>query len=117
MKENPFIIVQKVYYNPEYGDDRVCECGHSYYKHFDRYSEMEFCGCKHRGHLCDCEGFREHEAKGSGQLIDEANNRLLLETARRLLLDAQESVANNHWLRNRMDLKINNFLASEYFTD
>jgi len=42
-------------YNPKYGDDRVCECGHAYYRHFDSYEDMYPCGCKY----CDCEEFIE----------------------------------------------------------
>lgn len=26
-------------YNPNYGDDRVCKCGHPYYRHFDSYDD------------------------------------------------------------------------------
>lgn len=42
-------------YNPHYGDDRVCECGHVYYRHFDPYEDMYPCGCKY----CDCFTFKE----------------------------------------------------------
>ena len=27
-------------YNPKYGDDKLCKCGHSYYRHFDSYEDM-----------------------------------------------------------------------------
>lgn len=43
-------------YNENYGDDRICKCGHSYYRHFDTYDEdMEACGCKY----CGCDHFEE----------------------------------------------------------
>ena len=42
-------------YNPEYGDDRICECEHPYYRHFDTYENMYNCGCKY----CECNEFKE----------------------------------------------------------
>jgi hypothetical protein len=42
-------------YNPKYGDDRVCKCGHKYYRHFDSYEDMEPVGCKY----CQCLDFEE----------------------------------------------------------
>lgn len=42
-------------YNPDYGDDRMCKCGHSYYRHFDTYDDMYPIGCKY----CDCDNFEE----------------------------------------------------------
>jgi hypothetical protein len=42
-------------YNPEYGDERICECGHPYYRHFDSYDDMYACGCKY----CGCDEFIE----------------------------------------------------------
>lgn len=42
-------------YNPEYGDNRVCLCGHPYKRHFDSYDNMEAVGCKY----CDCDTFHE----------------------------------------------------------
>lgn len=45
-------------YNPEYGSDRLCACGHPYYRHFDTYEDMEPVGCKY----CRCYTFKE--AKG-----------------------------------------------------
>lgn len=50
------IEVNKIYaYNPLYGDDRKCTCGHTYYRHFDSYEDMENCGCKY----CGCSTFQE----------------------------------------------------------
>lgn len=42
-------------YNPAYGDDRICICGHAYYRHFDTYDGMSNIGCKY----CFCTEFRE----------------------------------------------------------
>ena len=42
-------------YNPNFGDDKKCKCGHSYYRHFDSYEQMEAIGCKY----CDCYDFEE----------------------------------------------------------
>lgn len=60
-KNQPYIkkvrlTVNREYkYNPEYGDDRVCQCGHPYYRHFDTYDDMFACGCKY----CSCDKFEE----------------------------------------------------------
>lgn len=42
-------------YNPQYGDDRICVCGHPYYRHFDTYEQMDPYGCKY----CACYYFAE----------------------------------------------------------
>jgi hypothetical protein len=59
----PYLLVAKVvhtqHYNPYYGDDRICICGHTYYRHFDTYEDMEACGCKY----CECYKFHEDEDK------------------------------------------------------
>jgi len=44
-------------YNPKYGDDRICECGHSYYRHFDPFENMRNVGCKY----CGCFEFKERK--------------------------------------------------------
>lgn len=36
-------------YDPDFGDDRVCSCGHAYYRHFDTYEDMAPVGCKYCG--------------------------------------------------------------------
>lgn len=41
-------------YQPEYGDDVECECGHPYYRHFDTYCGMSNVGCKY----CGCTDFK-----------------------------------------------------------
>jgi hypothetical protein len=37
-------------YDPTFGDDKVCACGHAYYRHFDTYDNMSPVGCKY----CHC---------------------------------------------------------------
>ena len=41
-------------YNPAYGDDKECICGHPYYRHFDSYEDMRAVGCKY----CGCYDFK-----------------------------------------------------------
>ena len=60
-KDEPYLVyeyiektrVQK--YNPNYGDNRKCVCGHTYYRHFDSWENMEPVGCKY----CGCDEFVE----------------------------------------------------------
>ena len=40
----------------EFGDDRLCICGHAYYRHFDTYEDMKPVGCKY----CPCEQWSDH---------------------------------------------------------
>lgn len=42
-------------YNPKYGNDRICQCGHTYYRHFDSWAQMDNVGCKY----CHCHNFIE----------------------------------------------------------
>jgi hypothetical protein len=42
-------------YNTNYGDHRICLCGHTYDRHFDSYANMEAVGCKY----CQCYDFKE----------------------------------------------------------
>ena len=55
--EKPYLETKRVVidrkYNPNYGDDRICQCGHTYYRHFDSYEDMEPVGCKY----CQCYDF------------------------------------------------------------
>lgn len=59
MTEKPYLEIAKVtivkVYNPNYGNNRICRCGHPYYRHFDTYEEMDPVGCKY----CDCYEFIE----------------------------------------------------------
>lgn len=44
-------------YNPNYGNDRICVCGHPYYRHFDPFEPKneQDVGCKY----CFCDSFKE----------------------------------------------------------
>jgi len=59
MPEQPYVYEEVCFiekrYNPKYGDNRVCGCGHTYYRHFDTYENMAFVGCKY----CRCAEFKE----------------------------------------------------------
>lgn len=48
-------ITAKRRYNPHYGDERECMCGHPYYRHFDSYEDNAAVGCKY----CGCYTFQE----------------------------------------------------------
>ena len=62
-------IAKAIEYDPAYGDDRECLCGHPYYRHFDYYDNMYPIGCKYCFHWSDfaeeqhcdevCTGFKE----------------------------------------------------------
>lgn len=62
-EEKPYIIetitIQKKKYNPNYGDNRMCVCGHTYYRHFDPWDDMEAVGCKY----CGCQQFVEAKSE------------------------------------------------------
>ena len=64
-KQHPYLKIRKIVierkYNPKYGDDRICACGHVYYKHFDSYDNMLDCGCKY----CSCDSFKELKEKNA----------------------------------------------------
>lgn len=51
------ITVEKMY-NPAYGDDRMCKCGHRYESHFDSYDNMANVGCE----FCFCTDFVESKS-------------------------------------------------------
>ena len=59
MDNRPYLVEEvtetRLSYNPNYGDDRVCKCGHTYYRHFDSYDNMAVVGCKY----CGCITFVE----------------------------------------------------------
>lgn len=50
-------------YNPRYGDDRICICGHPYHRHFDTYNHMFPVGCKY----CGCIDFVESNVMHDGK--------------------------------------------------
>ena len=58
-QDDPYITIEyvsrQVVYNPIYGDDRVCECGDTYDRHFDSYEDNAAVGCKY----CECFNFKE----------------------------------------------------------
>jgi hypothetical protein len=54
-EQTPYLTKTTVCYNPHYGDDRICKCGHSYTRHFDSYENNEPVGCKY----CACHTFVE----------------------------------------------------------
>lgn len=45
---------QEKSHNPKYNQDASCECGHSYYRHFDSYENNDPVGCKY----CGCSHFK-----------------------------------------------------------
>ena len=63
-KNEPYIEEHKIKtirrYNPEYGDNRICICGHPYHRHFDSYENMRPVGCKY----CGCHKFVEAGLNG-----------------------------------------------------
>jgi hypothetical protein len=61
-------------YNPKYGDNRLCECGHVYYRHFDSYEEMEAIGCKY----CACNHFKEDSDTRLKHLSRDGRNNVLI---------------------------------------
>lgn len=64
--QQPYLIKHKTVqvrwrcYNPNYGDDHICKCGHPYYRHFDSWEEMAAVGCK----WCDCLVFYKDKLAG-----------------------------------------------------
>jgi hypothetical protein len=61
------VVVKAVFreYNPDYGDGKLCKCGHSYYRHFDSYENMAPVGCKY----CGCHTFVQAEEIDNGQTL------------------------------------------------
>ncbi len=58
--DEPYIIKRTVTYeavfNPDFDQDKKCECGHPYHRHFDGYEDNAAVGCKYCG---DCPTFKE----------------------------------------------------------
>lgn len=69
--EQPYLIKEKIIkernYNINYGDGRICECGHPYHRHFDSYDKMRSCGCKY----CSCYIFIEKKGKDTNEDTNE----------------------------------------------
>lgn len=70
-QEKPYILKAvaelRREYNPKFGDDRICKCGHPYYRHFDSYEQMDPCGCKY----CGCYTFEEAMIQNEVVVISE----------------------------------------------
>lgn len=53
LKNCPYLVARTIEYrsnyNPNFGDDRMCECGHPYYRHFDWMDDNIAVGCKYCG--------------------------------------------------------------------
>lgn len=58
------VIIDAPMYDSNFGDDRLCLCGHPYYRHFDTYDDMAAIGCKYcrsdydRHYDGNCPGFK-----------------------------------------------------------
>jgi hypothetical protein len=46
-------LVKSMKYDPQYGFDTLCQCGHTYYRHFDSYEDRLPVSCKY----CECTRF------------------------------------------------------------
>lgn len=46
-------------YDANFGDNKLCLCGHPYYRHFDTYDNMSAIGCKYCTHFTDKHGPHE----------------------------------------------------------
>lgn len=77
-------------YNPNYGDNRLCKCGHTYERHFDSYDNMYPVGCKY----CGCTKFEEMRW---ADLSNEAKN----------VLEWSENVINDN--HDIMEISVNNY--------
>ena len=53
------VTVEAQKYDPNFGDDALCVCGHPYYRHFDTHEDMAPVGCKY----CDCDQFTKEAQK------------------------------------------------------
>ena len=80
MNNEPYITTERIIverkYNPEYGDNRVCKCGHPYHRHFDSYEDMQACGCKY----CGCYTFEEYNPEVDCMTLEALRDKLGLHT-------------------------------------
>lgn len=76
LDELSFEIVEKEKipekYDPDFGDNRICECGHPYHRHFDSYENWAPVGCKY----CGCYAFKEKTEFISDSTEKEGGNNL-----------------------------------------
>lgn len=75
MSNEPYIthIIEVQSYNPNFGDERECQCGHQYHRHFDSYEDMAPVGCKY----CECYEFVENTGQMDElitNILDELNS-------------------------------------------
>lgn len=95
--EEPYI---KNGYNPDYGDDRICICGHEYYRHFDPYEEMEPVGCKY----CECYEFKEKiestDTDSTNNLSDEDKRKEKVEYILNELITFNSGYTHSGWSIN-----------------
>lgn len=63
LSDKPYIEIETkkidLLYNKDYGDDRMCICGHPYYRHFDPFDNDAAVGCKY----CVCYKFKEDKSE------------------------------------------------------
>lgn len=101
--QQPYIttvtVKTKYEYNPDFGDDRPCICGHPYYRHFDTYEDMTPVGCKY----CQCHTFIEYT-----NTSDENNNMTnhITYTKDEAIKAAQEFIHHLNRLEETYGLKI-----------
>jgi hypothetical protein len=111
VKEEPYLVSAKVEYdvryNPKYGDDRTCECGHPYYRHFDTYEDMAPVGCKY----CQCSEFVEARVKPVYQTIIDPKRGNCMQAAIASLLGKElDEVPNFIDLGEQWLTSMNNFM-------
>lgn len=98
--EEPYIesirAVRVMLYNPNYGDDRMCICGHPYYRHFDTYDDMRACGCKY----CPCFEFKEFKQDDLPKCEDCPNKSNICENGK---LRATETCLELRYMKYRLD--------------
>lgn len=61
-------------YDENYGDKKLCKCGHPYYRHFDTYDDMKNVGCKYCG--WQCKGFDAVDGNNPTPLVFSRDHRV-----------------------------------------
>jgi hypothetical protein len=66
VRDYPGYVGDAPEYDPNFGDQKLCQCGHPYYRHFDTYDGMAPVGCKYCYHWQgygnrSCAGFKEQK--------------------------------------------------------